>query len=224
MAERVAVDVVIFAVRQGRLKALLVRRGAPPFAGRWAVPGGFLRPGEGLEDAARRELHEGTGMQDVFLEQLYTFGDPGRDPRGHVVSVSYLAVLPSGAGQEPPSAGGDAAEAGWFDAHKPPPLAFDHAAILRYALKRLRWKLEWTTAGFALVPPRFTLGELQSAFEAVLGRPVDKRNFRRKVLGLGVLRATSEVRRAGPARPSRTFEFSAARFERLRERGVLFPF
>lgn len=219
MAERVAVDSVIFAVRGGRLEVNLVKRGEPPGAGRWELPGGFLRDGERLEDAARRGLRERTGASKAFLEQLYTFGDPGRDPRGRVVSVAYLAVLAPGAAAPPP-----VGEAAWFDAHKPPPLAFDHGAILRYALERLRWKLEWSTACFALVPRRFTLGELQGAFAAVLGRPIDKRNFRRKVLGLGVLRATPELRRGGPARPARTYEFSAPRFERLRERGVLFPF
>ncbi|MBI5209659.1 MAG: NUDIX hydrolase [Elusimicrobia bacterium] len=224
MGVRVAVDIVIFSVRDGRLKALLVKRGVPPFEGRWAVPGGFLKDDEALDEAARRELLEETGVADVYLEQLFTFGAPGRDPRGRVLSVSYFALLPAGSKAAPPSAGGDAAEAAWFDAYEPPPLAFDHAAILDYARQRLRWKLEWTTVGFGLVPGRFTLTELQRVFEAVLGRGVDKRNFRRKVLALGVLRATKESRREGLTRPARLFEFSASRFEKLRERGVLFPF
>ncbi|MBI5242728.1 MAG: NUDIX hydrolase [Elusimicrobia bacterium] len=241
---RVAVDMVIFSVRDGApgaagsqgprgsgvlhsraaLKVLLVRRGVPPFAGRWAIPGGFLKENEGLEEAAKRELREETGVSAVYLEQLYTFGDPGRDPRGRVLSVGYMALLRPGEGAGVPTAGGDAAEAAWFDAHKPPSLAFDHSGILDYARQRLRWKLEWTTAGFGLVPKCFTLTELQRVFEAVLGRDIDKRNFRRKVLGLGVLRATKETRREGLARPARVFEFLPARFEKLRERGVLFPF
>ena len=222
---RVAVDVVIFAVKAGRLRVLLIKRGVPPFLGRWAVPGGFLREGEGLDAAARRELKEETGVSEVFLEQLYTFGEPARDPRGRVLSVAYFALLPSEAAEAAaPAAGGDAAEAAWFDAFDPPPLAFDHAAILDYARQRLRWKLDWTTAGFGLVPKRFTLTELQRAFEAALGRAIDKRNFRRKVTALGVLKATKEKREEGLPRPARLYEFSAERFERLRERGVLFPF
>jgi 8-oxo-dGTP diphosphatase len=238
---RVAVDIVIFAVRpavpeagrhvgpsgpsrEGRLQVLLVKRGVPPFEGRWAIPGGFVREGETLDDAARRELHEETGVANVFLEQLYSFGEPKRDPRGRVISVAYFALFPPARAGSAPAAGGDAAEAAWFDARKPPALAFDHAAILDYARQRLRWKLEWTTAGFGLLPKRFTLTELQRVFQAALGRPIDKRNFRRKVLSLGVLHGTKERRHEGLPRPARLFEFSAARFEKLRERGVLFPF
>ncbi|MBI4676227.1 MAG: NUDIX hydrolase [Elusimicrobia bacterium] len=241
---RVAVDIVIFMVREGRLKALLIKRGAPPFQGRWALPGGFLKEDEGLDEAARRELREETGVADVYLEQLYTFGNPRRDPRGRVLSVSYFALLPAGSAAAPPAvplrraensrafgdggpllaAGGDAEEAAWSDAYDPPQLAFDHAAILDYARQRLRWKLDWTTVGFGLVPSRFTLTELQRVFEAVLGKRLDKRNFRRKVLALGVLRPTKGSRTEGLTRPARLFEFSAAKFERLRERGVLFPF
>lgn len=220
---RVAVDVVIFAVRQGRLKVLLVKRGVPPFQGRWAVPGGFLKEDEGLEEAARRELLEETGVSEVYLEQLYSFGRPGRDPRGRVLSICYLALVPPEHAVSP-SAGGDAQEASWFDANELPELAFDHAEILEYALQRLRWKLEWTTAAFGLLPKRFTLTELQKVYEAVLKRPIDKRNFRRKVLGLAVLKPTKEFRAEGLPRPAQLFEFSAARFEKLRERGVLFPF
>lgn len=221
---RVAVDVVIFAVREERLKVLLIKRGVPPFLGRWAVPGGFLKEDEGIDEAARRELHEETGVGEVFLEQLYTFGRPGRDPRGRVLSVCYFALLPPERAAAAPVAGGDAREAGWFDADEPPKLAFDHEEILGYALTRLRWKLDWSTAGFGLTPKRFTLTELQKTFESVLKRSIDKRNFRRKVLALGILRPTPELRREGLARPARLYEFSAEKFERLRERGVLFPF
>lgn len=222
---KVAVDVVTFAVREGRLQVLLVKRGVAPHLGKWAIPGGFLHEGEDLEAAARRELDDETGIKPAFLEQLATFGAPDRDPRGRVLSVAYFALLPSeAAAAAVPAGGSDAAEAAWFDAAKLPSLAFDHASILAYARERLKWKLDWTTAGFGLVPERFTLTELQHAFEAGLGRTIDKRNFRRKVLALKVLKPTDKLRAEGLTRPARLYEFLPARFERLRERGVLFPF
>jgi 8-oxo-dGTP diphosphatase len=219
---RVAVDVVIFMIRSGRLEVLLVKRGIPPFEGRWAIPGGFVLKGESLDEAARRELSEETGVSDVYLEQLYTFGEPKRDPRGRVISVCYFALLPSG--QTVTKAGSDAAAVDWFDAYKPPELAFDHKSILDYALLRLRYKLEWTTVGFKLLPKKFTLTELQRVYEAILGKALDKRNFRRKVSLLGVLEALDEHRQDGIQRPAQLFSFSARRFERLKDKGILFPF
>jgi len=219
---RVAVDVVIFRVREGRLEVLLVKRGVAPFLGRWAIPGGFVLKDESLDAAALRELREETGVDDVYLEQLYTFGDPKRDPRGRVLSVCYFALL---CAEQPwARAGSDAAEVEWAAAYKAPPLAFDHKAILDYALQRLRWKLEWTTAGFKLLPRKFTLTELQRVYEAILGKTLDKRNFRRKVSLLGVLDALDEYRQEGIQRPARLHTFSARRFERLKDKGLLFPF
>jgi 8-oxo-dGTP diphosphatase len=221
MPIRVTVDVVIFTIRAGALHVLLVRRARPPFAGRHAIPGGFVEEDESLEGAARRELAEETGLRDVYLEQLYTFGDPGRDPRGHVVTVAYFALIASD--QTPLHAGTDAAEAGWFPVAAPPSLAFDHAKILDYALQRLRNKLEYTTVGFQLLPERFTLGELQAVYEAILGRRLDKRNFRRKIGLLGIVTALREQRRTG-RKPARLYRFSASRFEKLKDKGILFPF
>jgi 8-oxo-dGTP diphosphatase len=137
----VTVDVAAVAPMEGRLKVLLVRRGRPPFEGCWALPGGFVEANEALEAAARRELREETGAEPAHLEQLHTFGDPGRDPRGWTISVVYLARL----GEEhvqawQPQAGSDAGEVGWFDLDDPPPLAFDHAEILAYAARHLREK------------------------------------------------------------------------------------
>ncbi|MBI5240920.1 MAG: NUDIX hydrolase [Elusimicrobia bacterium] len=219
---RVAVDVVIFRVRQGLLQVLLVKRGLAPFEGRWAFPGGFVLKDESLDAAALRELREETGVGDVYLEQLYTFGEPRRDPRGRVISVSYFALFSGG---EPEAkAGSDAAEVEWAAAYKPPLLAFDHRAILDYALQRLRWKLEWTTVGFKLLPKKFTLTELQKVYEAILGRQLDKRNFRRKVALLGVVEPLDEHRQEGIQRPARLHSFSARKFERLKDRGLLFPF
>ena len=215
------VDIVIFTLREGSLQVLLVKRGVPPFEGQYAIPGGFIRGDESLEEAALRELHEETGMRNVFLEQLYTFGDPKRDPRGRVITVAYYALIASD--KLSLVAGADAAEAQWFPASGVPPLAFDHKSILDYALERLRNKLEYTTVGFQLLAEKFTLGELQAVYEAILGRPLDKRNFRRKLALLGILKPLREWRRTG-RKPAQLFRFAAPRFEKLKDKGILFPF
>jgi len=217
----VTVDIVIFTLREGSLQVLLVKRGVPPFEGQYAIPGGFIREDESLEEAALRELHEETGVRNVFLEQLYTFGDPKRDPRGRVITVAYYALIASD--KLSLVAGADAAEAQWFPASGVPPLAFDHKSILDYALERLRNKLEYTTVGFQLLAEKFTLGELQAVYEAILGRPLDKRNFRRKLALLGILKPLREWQRTG-RKPARLFRFAAARFEKLKDKGILFPF
>jgi 8-oxo-dGTP diphosphatase len=217
----VTVDIVIFTLREGSLQVLLVKRGVPPFEGQYAIPGGFIREDESLEEAALRELHEETGVRNVFLEQLYTFGDPKRDPRGRVITVAYYALIASD--KLSLVAGADAAEAQWFPASSVPPLAFDHKSILDYALERLRNKLEYTTVGFQLLAEKFTLGELQAVYEAILGRPLDKRNFRRKLALLGILKPLREWQRTG-GKPARLFRFAAARFEKLKDKGILFPF
>jgi ADP-ribose pyrophosphatase YjhB (NUDIX family) len=211
---QVTVDVVIFALRDGQLQVLLIQRGIPPFEGRWALPGGFVLEDESLDAAARRELVEETGVQDVYLEQLYTFGEPGRDPRGRVVTVAYYALLTTEAAT--PVAGTDAGAARWVPARKHPPLAFDHERILAYALERIANKLEYTTIGFKLLPKKFTLGQLQRVYEAVLGRTLDKRNFRRKIALLGVLKPLEEWAQDGPSRPAQLYRFSAKPSERLR--------
>jgi 8-oxo-dGTP diphosphatase len=170
----------------------------------WAIPGGFVRIDESLEDAAQRELEEETGVHDVYLEQLYTFGDRGRDPRGRVITVAYFALVPTDATQ--PHAGQDASDARWWSVYGLPPLAFDHADILTYALQRLRYKLEYTAVGFELLPGTFTLSELQSAYEIILGEELDKRNFRRKILSADVIEATGEYR-TGEGRPAKLYRF-----------------
>ena len=219
---QVTVDVVIFALRDWELQVLLIQRRLPPFEGGWALPGGFVRDGESLDAAARRELEEETGVRDVYLEQLYTFGDPDRDPRGRVVTVAYYALLTGDA--VPLAAGTDAGAAMWMPARKHPPLAFDHEGILDYALQRLSNKLEYTTVGFKLLPRKFTLGQLQRVYETVLGRKLDKRNFRRKMSLLGILKPLDEWIQDGPSRPAQLHRFSAKQFEQLRDKGILFPF
>ncbi|MBM4422025.1 MAG: NUDIX hydrolase [Chloroflexi bacterium] len=185
------VDVVIFRLADERLETLLVRRGFPPFKGRWAIPGGFVHKNESLDAAARRELKEETGLEGIYLEQLYTFGDPKRDPRGRVVTVAYFALIPGTAAAR---AGDDAAEVGWYPLIKLPEIAFDHKNILQYALRRLRYKLEYSAIGFQLLPSEFTLAELQAAYEIILGEPLDKRNFRRRILEADVIEATGDYR------------------------------
>lgn len=200
----VTVDVVIFTLRDSALQVLLIRRKNPPFQGVWAIPGGFVGMDESLEEAALRELEEETGVHDVYLEQLYTFGDPDRDPRGRTITVAYFALVPATAIS--PHAGDDAAEACWWSVCDLPPLAFDHADILAYALQRLRYKLEYTAVGFELLPEPFTLSELQAAYEVILGEMLDKRNFRRKILSAGIIEETGDYR-AGEGRPAKLYRY-----------------
>jgi len=217
---QVTVDVVIFTIHSGTLKVLLVKRGAQPFLGQFAIPGGFVHEDENLDQAALRELREETGVDDVYLEQLFSFGDVGRDPRGRVVTVAYFALISA---DRPLRAGTDAAEANWWAIDQLPSLAFDHARILKYALERLRNKLEYTTVGFQLLPEKFTLTELQEVYEAILGRKLDKRNFRRKLSLLRILKSLPDYRRGGQ-RPAQLYRFVATRFEKLKDKGILFPF
>lgn len=217
---RVAVDIVIFTVQSGILKVLLVKRLIPPFKGQCAIPGGFVLDREDLDQAALRELQEETSVSDVYLEQLYSFGGLKRDPRGRVISVAYFALISA---DRPLNAGSDAAEANWFPVNALPELAFDHAGILEYALERLRNKLEYTTVGFQLLPEKFTLTQLQEVYEAILEKKLDKRNFRRKMAQLKILKPLKEYQYAG-RRPAQLFRFVAGRFEKLKDKGILFPF
>lgn len=217
---QVTVDIVIFTIQEGVLQVLLVKRRISPFIGQVAIPGGFVREDENLDQAALRELQEETGVSDVYLEQLYSFGNPDRDPRGRVITVAYFALISA---DRRLKAGGDVSEAHWYPTEKLPPLAFDHAAILDYAVERLRNKLEYTTVGFQLLPEKFTLTELQEVYEAILGKKLDKRNFRRKMSILRILKPLPEYRRGGQ-RPAQLYRFVASRFEKLKDKGILFPF
>ena len=201
----VTVDVVIFTLAQGALHLLLVQRKHAPFEGSWAIPGGFVHPDEPLDAAALRELAEETGVRDVYLEQLYTFGDPGRDPRGRVISVAYIALVR--AERQTLEAATDAAAVRWFPVKElPRPLAFDHDLIVRYAVDRLRSKLEYTTLAFQLLPAVFSLPELKHIYEQILGEPLDRGNFYRKIKAAELLEETDGFRE-GKGRPARLYRF-----------------
>ena len=171
----------------------------------WAIPGSFIKMDESLEKAAVRTLADETGVEDVYTEQLYTFGTPGRDPRTRVITVAYFALVPHDAIH--PQAGRDAHETGWFSISKLPTLAFDHAEIVDYAYKRLRYKLEYTSVGFQLLPDVFTLTELQKAYEIILEEQLDKRNFRRKILSAEILEETGEKKKEGEGRPAMLYRY-----------------
>lgn len=214
------VDCVVFGLDEGELKVLLIQRGLEPFKGKWALPGGFVRVDETLDEAARRELEEETGLKQVFLEQLYTFGAVDRDPRERVVSVAYYALVKLAA--HATKAATDAAEAQWFPVSKIPRLAFDHAEILRTALGRLKGKVRYEPIGFELLPNKFTLSQLQRLYETILETPLDKRNFRKKVLSFGLLVALKETQMTGRHRPAQLYRFDEERYEKLRKRGFNF--
>ena len=209
----VTVDIVLFAFHNNDLKVLLVQRKFDPFAEKWALPGGFVQLEEDLEQAALRELEEETGVRNVYLEQLFTFGSPDRDPRTRVITVAYFALLSADqvAGQALHAAS-DASDARWWSMYGLPELAFDHQRILSYALQRLRWKLEWTALGFMLLPEEFTLSELQRVYETVLRESLDKRNFRRKILDLGIVEETGRLYK-GDHRPAKLYRFTATAIE-----------
>lgn len=214
------VDCVVFGFDEGDLKVLLIERALDPFKGRWALPGGFVRVDETLDDAARRELREEAGLEDVFLEQLYTFGAVERDPRERVVSVAYYALVRSAAHET--KAATDASDARWFQISKVPKLAFDHGQILTTALQRLKGKVRYEPIGFELLPPKFTLSQLQHLYEAVLETELDKRNFRKKVLSFGLLVPLKETLMAGRHRPAQLFRFDEEKYAKLRKRGFNF--
>lgn len=202
----VTVDVVMMSLRQRDLQVLLIKRRSWPYEEMWAIPGGFVNMNESLETAAKRELQEETGVQDVYLEQLYTFGDPGRDPRTRVITVVYFALLDSERLQV--KAADDAINVGWFSVYDLPALAFDHDKILQYTLERLRGKLDYTRIAFSLLPEQFTLRELQRVYEIILHRKLDKRNFRKKILSTGILEDTGKKKMEGTHRPAGLYRFN----------------
>src|SRR3954466_3369445 len=211
------VDCVVFGLDEQDLKVLLVRRDLPPFEGRWALPGGFVHMEESVDDAARRELREETGLRDVYLEQLYTFGDVRRDPRGRVVSVAYYALV--NLADHRVQAATDASDAAWFAAADLPRLAFAHDRILGVASQRLKGKVRYQPIGFELLPEKFTLSQLQRLYETILERELDKRNFRKKVLALGLLEELDEVEQDVAHRAARLYRFDERTYRALVKQG-----
>lgn len=200
----VTTDIVIFTVLNGALNILLIRRGEEPFKDSWAIPGGFVRMDEDLDQCAARELQEETGVKDVYLEQLCTLGAVDRDPRERVISVAYYALIPSD--NISLEAGTDAAEARWFPLSDLPELAFDHKDILKFAQERLSAKMDYSTVGLQLMPGNFTLSELQNTYEVVSGKALDKRNFRKWILSLDLLEETGQKKTDGPHRPAMLYQ------------------
>jgi 8-oxo-dGTP diphosphatase len=216
---RVTVDTVVLAVQQDALEVLLVKRKYEPFKNHWALPGGYVEDTDDtIDQAASRELLEETNVGDVYSEQLYTFGDKGRDPRGRTITVAYLALLRQEEFQL--KASSESSGVAWWPVMDLPELAFDHKLIVTYAHQRLKYKIEYSPAAFMLMQSKFRLRDLQSVYEAVLGRSVDNRNFRKKFLSTGVLQELDETSQEGSFRPARLYSFSEEEFERLPDRPV----
>ena len=214
------VDCVVFGLDDEDLKVLLIQRGLEPFAGKWALPGGFVHVGESLEEAARRELQEETGVKGVFLEQLYTFGQPDRDPREHVVSVAYYVLV--NLNDHEILAATDARHAAWFAIDDVPSLAFDHDKILKAAHNRLCGKVRYQPIGFELLPDKFALRQLQNLYEKVLDRSIDKRNFRKKILSMGILEELDEVETDVSHRAARLYRFNKNKYNNMLKKGFNF--
>ena len=215
-----AVDCVVFGLDVADLKVLLIQRKLAPFQHAWALPGGFVRVDETLDAAARRELEEEAGVTDVYLEQLYTFGALARDPRGRVVSVAYYALV--NLADHRVQSGTDARDARWVPVPEARGLAFDHDQILAAALERLRGKVRYTPIGFELLPPRFSLTQLQRLYEMIIGADLDKRNFRKKILAMDLLVETDEVEQGVRHRAARLYRFDRRKYDRLTKQGFEF--
>ena len=199
----VTVDIVIFTLRADELKVLLIKRALSPFQGEWALPGGFVDLDESLDAAARRELEEETGVAGVYLEQLYTFGTPDRDPRERVITIAYYALIPSD--RIVLQAATDAEGVSWFGLEELPELAFDHSEILGIAHERLVAKLDYSTIAFQFMPQAFSLSELQQVYEVIFRASVDKRNFRKRILALNLIEPTGAEKREGAHRPAKLY-------------------
>jgi 8-oxo-dGTP diphosphatase len=216
---KVAVDAVVFTVMKNKLHVLLITRKYTPFKGKCAIPGGFVKRDENLEVAAKRELTEETGVNNIYLKQIGAYGDVGRDPRGRVVSIAFLALISP---DHDLKATSDALEAKWFPIDRMPELAFDHKEIIAHALQDLRFEIQTTNLAYQILPKKFTLSQLQALYESILDKDLDKRNFRRRILEMGVLKETSESFMEGAHRPAKLFVFREQKYAPLKERLQVF--
>ncbi|MEZ6119657.1 MAG: NUDIX domain-containing protein [Pirellulaceae bacterium] len=216
----VSVDCVTFGLDDDGLKVLLIERKLEPFAGCWALPGGFVEMQESLETAAKRELEEETGLKAEYLEQLFTFGDVHRDPRDRVITVAYFALVKLT--DHAVEAASDARQAIWFPVDETPNLAFDHDQILQVGFERLRNKIRYQPIGFDLLPKKFTLRQLQQLYEHLLRRPLDKRNFRKRILEMGILQELDEVEQGVAHRAARLYRFHERQYNQLVKQGFNF--
>jgi 8-oxo-dGTP diphosphatase len=219
----VAVDAIVFGYsKEEGVKLLLIKRKYNPFQGEWAIPGGFVLDDESLEEAVERELREETGVQINYLEQLYTFGAPKRDPRKRILSVAYFGLVKS-SHFETLQASTDAEEAAWFNIKELPKLAFDHKEILASAIERLRGKIVYQPIGFELLDKKFSFSDLEHLYSTLLDRPIDRRNFKKKIMHLGILDELDEkAKKTGAGRPGNLFRFNKATYEKLRKEGLHF--
>lgn len=218
---KVTVDAVVFGYDpEPKISVLLIKRKYPPFEGCWAIPGGFVLNHESLEEAVERELKEETGVFINYMEQLYTFGAVDRDPRERIISVAYYGLIrPDGFQLQ---ADTDAEDARWFDINKLPDLAFDHDRILKAAIQRLRGKITYEPVGFELLDRKFPFSDLEKLYTTLLGREIDRRNFRKKIKSFGILDELDEKRSIGAGRPASLFQFNKERYFKLKEEGILF--
>jgi 8-oxo-dGTP diphosphatase len=216
----VTVDCIIFALHEREIKILLIERRNEPFKNRWALPGGFVGIDEGVDTAAWRELEEETGVEKIFLEQLYTFGEPKRDPRERVISVAYYSLVKLA--EHKISAGDDAINACWFPMRKLPPLAFDHEKIVAMAIKRLQGKVVYAPIIFDLLPAKFTLPALQGVYEIVLEQPLDKEDFQKRIVTAGIVRPLDEYETDGRGKRHLLHKFDKPRYQKMQESGFAF--
>lgn len=217
---RLSVDAVVFGYEAGTISVLLIKRKYEPFKGMWAIPGGFVLQDESLEEAVERELKEETGVEINYLEQLYTFGSPKRDPRSRVVSIAYFGLVHPNAFDI--FAATDAEEVQWYTIDKLPQLSFDHQEILQFAITRLRAKITYEPIGFELLDEKFPFSDLEKLYTTLLGRPIDRRNFRKKILSLDILDELDEKISKGSGRPANLFKFNKKRYHELKKRGIVF--
>ncbi len=216
----VTTDCVIFGFDEGELKILLIERAIEPFKGTWALPGGFIDMDEDAETCARRKLKQETCLDHIYMEQLYTFSAVDRDPRYRVVSIAYYALVKLA--DYHAQAGTDTSNVQWFPLTEIPPLAFDHQEILKVATERLKGKIRYQPIGFELLPERFTLPDLHRLYETVLQTPLDRRNFRKKILNTGLLIDHHEVKGGAPYKAPKIYSFDKRKYEELSEKGFYF--